>query len=171
MKNNKLKYLSKSILLEEEGLPKINIAIILTVCVTVALFLVWASIMEVKDTVKADGIYNRELNGGNQATFIVNSNEVTEVALENTVFITIPGVTKKDTIKGRIIDVQLEKRENGAVYIVVANLELTDRQRVLIEGLQLNEIEVSGEIITGSRSVIKYMLGPLWDIGVQAASN
>lgn len=174
MKNDNLKYLSKSMLLEEEGVPRINIMIILTISLTILLFILWAGIMEINEAVHANGIYKDYEGDTRTAELIIPSNKVTDISIQNMVFLTMPGVTNKDTIKGYVTEVKYLKNESDdtiTMYLAIVKLELTERQLASIKKLGLEQIEVSGEIITGKRSLLKQFLGPLWDIGKNAASN
>lgn len=171
MKKNKLKYLSKSMLLEEEGLPQINVILALTISITVLLFILWANFMEVKDIVNTKGILNTVDNEDYEALLVVPNDKVVDISIGNLVYVNVPGVTKKDSIIGVVSNVKNEEINNSISYIAIIELDLNYRQEELMNLITYDKIEVSGEIITGKRSIMKYILGPLWEIGERAAAN
>lgn len=171
MKNNKLKYLSKSMLLEEEGIPRINMVIALTICITVVLFIVWASFMEIKDVVNISGVLDNSAHSKNIASFAVTSDKIGSISKGNIAYISIPGITKKDQIKGVVDEIISDVNSTKTSYLVIVELDMTDRQKESLDLIELEKLDVSGEIITGKRSILKYILGPLWDIGEIAVSD
>ncbi len=174
MKRNKLSFLSKSVMLEEKGLPRMSSVIILVITIIVVLFIYWASILNINEKIVLSGFITPELVDKNTAVLNIPANSIASVEVGNPVYITIDGVTTKDTIKGIIVAVDLGSYEDAKgekFFNADVDLNLTERQLVKLKQVVSDRFIVKSEVVIGHRSLLSYMLGPVWDIGEEAIST
>lgn len=94
--NKNLQYLSRSVLLEESGLPKVNRNVILVVFFIILLFVFWANEMIINDTVNITGEIVRDSSSyGYYVSAKVYSNDVGTISEDMDAFISISGITDR----------------------------------------------------------------------------
>jgi len=176
MKKNKLKYLSESILLEESGLPMINTITILSITIMIILFLTWANYMIIDDTVSVNGyVYTKTTNSNNYMFIsLVPSKNISVISEEDPVLLSIPGITNRRSINAYVATINRtpQVNEQGRVfYEVTLNIKATEEMNQTLTTSLLNGMETRSDIIVGSRTLLQYLLGPLWDVGQKAFSS
>lgn len=170
---NNLKFLSKSVLLEESGLPRINTYTILAITSIIVLFLVWSNFMTINDTVSVSGYaVKSELEDSNYTyVYRVPSRNITLIKAGQKLQMTIPGITVKETIKSSISHISREPvvdNQGRTYYEIQITPQIDSSYRGELNSTLMNGMEINGEIIVGSRTLLQYFLGPLWDVGQKA---
>jgi multidrug efflux pump subunit AcrA (membrane-fusion protein) len=173
MKTNKrYKFLSKSVLLEESGLPRMYGFTILAITAFIIGFIFWASQVMINDTVSANGYAIRSIENEENYEFIakVSSKNIAHVRLENEVTLSIPGITDRERINGCVAEINHEPEidSNGRVYYeIIIEPKLNEVMRNELGLLLLDNMEIRTEIVTGNKTLLQYILGPLWDASEQ----
>jgi len=165
---NKYKFLSKSVLLEESGLPKFYGVTIFIITIFIIGFLLWSNQVKINDTVSANGYAIKVTESSNRHDFIakISSKNIGQIRVGNKVMISIPGIRDRERVIGKviIIDHKPEIDSNGRVlYKISLEPELDQVTRDKLELLLLDTMETKIEIVTGNRTLLQYILGPLWD--------
>lgn len=167
-KKNDLKFLSQSVLLEESNLPRINTIIILVVFAMVVSFIIWSMSMKIDEVTKVEGFITQEEKENQGFSFIaqIPSKEIGAIKEGLPVFVNIPGLTDSSSIMGTID--YIEKRpmvnQQGDIYyqaIVKPNDDkemFEDLNQLLMSGM-----ETDVEIIIGSRTLLQYFLGSVFN--------
>ncbi len=166
MKKN-LQHLSRSVLLEEMGLPKVNRNIILIVFFLIVLFVVWASMMTINDSVSISGEVRM---AGNQAGYYIDakvySGQVGIVSEGLKANINIAGVTEKKKISATIERVvKVPQKDNyGRTYYevrVVPSAIQEEREHFRVKLIKGMDARV--EVVTGTRNLLQYYFSRVWD--------
>lgn len=162
--HRKYKYLSESVLLEETGLPNINVAIIVVVTFFVLLFITWSNFIIMEDTLNLTGTV---VESGDAVYLYskLTTSEVINVDRYADVYVNIPGITGRTALTGKVNEVVKTPQYDaeGKVYYL-AKVELisisAEMKSQLIEGLSARM-----EVVTGSRTMLEYLLGNLYETG------
>lgn len=174
MKNNKnMKFLSESILLEESGLPFINSIVIMSVALFIITFIAWSSFVYMEDTVSLGA--STIASDNNKYEFIAKAGTSDVIAIEegNRVYISIPGVTGRQSIVGTISDIDTNPNhtEQGRTYYeVTIDYVLEKHKKAELEEILIEGMEGQMKIVTGTRSMLQYLLGNLYDTGKEIFS-
>lgn len=171
-----LKYLSQSVLLEESGLPHFNTVIVILVTLALAAFIGWSVIMPLDEVVAVTG--NVSSTVGNNGTYDyyahIPSDKVHTIAVGNQVMLSIPGVTDKSPLSGKIanVDRQPTTTAMGQVYYV-ASVELTVDPSVNqnLSQLLYPSMETRMDIVVGSKTLMTYFMGKIFDVKNHAFSE
>lgn len=162
-KGEKLKFLTQSVLLEEEGLPRINSIIIIAVFTIVIAFLMWSNIMEIDEVVVVDGYAIQKESTQYLLVAHIPSKEIGIIGEGLSVTINIPGITKKP-LEGTIKNIENTPKLNkqGATYYEA--FIKTDKQEMnnYFEQIQVPSLEANVEIILGNKTLFQNLLGPIY---------
>lgn len=169
MKNYKLKFLSESVLLEETGLPLINTTIILSMALLISLFVLWATQMKIDDHLNLSGnvVAVETESGAYQIDCYATSNSVLAIQVGATVYVNIPGVTGKQFLTGYVVETGALPQydaDNNVYYIVQIQLEKDNIIEKMLIGMEAN-----AEIVVGSRTIMQYLFGALYDTGMSTS--
>ena len=166
-KNQKLKFLSESILLEESGLPFSSVAVIVSIAIFIGLFLGWSSQVMIEDSVTIQG--NLEEINLDQAEMSIigyaTTNTITSIEEGSIVYINIPGLTGQMSLRGKVAEVGTEPitgNQSKSYYPVTVRFSKNQSEETFLTGM-----ETSLKIITGKRTLLQYFLGSLYDTGVE----
>ena len=166
-KNQKLKFLSESILLEESGLPFSSVAVIVSIAIFIGLFLSWSSQVMIEDSVTIQG--NLEEINLDQAEMSIigyaTTNTITSIEEGSIVYINIPGLTGQMSLRGKVAEVGTEPitgNQSKSYYPVTVRFSKNQSEETFLTGM-----ETSLKIITGKRTLLQYFLGSLYDTGVE----
>lgn len=175
-KNTKLKFLSESILLEESGLPLINTIVIVSITLFLVLFLVWANYMEIEDTISVTGFSAVSGTSIEDKSFIgfVQTKDVTSIDIGQKSYIDIAGITGRQSLSGsvkRIGDEPIKDTQNRTYYEIEIQLLTETIDGFDLEEVLLDEMESDIQIVTGTRSLLQYFLGNLYDVGKNALGS
>ncbi len=167
-KRHQYKYLSKSILLEESGLPRIHLLTILTITITILLFIIWSNFMVVNDTVSVKGYVEKHpfSDSGFQLIGMVASKDIASIKLNDPIKLSISGVTTKNKISGKITQINENPyvdRNGDAHYQIVVVPQNENQVMSTLTPVLYDKMDTRIEVIVGSRSLMQYFLGPLWD--------
>lgn len=165
---NKYKFLSKSVLLEESGLPRLYGLIIIIITAFIIGFIIWSNQVMINDTVSANGYAIRVIGNDIKYDFIakISSKNIIQIKTNNEVMLSIPGITDRSMIKGNIININYDPEidSNDRVYYEISiETELDENAKNKLNLLLLDNMETKVEIVTGNRTLLQYILGPLWD--------
>ncbi len=164
-KRRKLRFLSESVLLEESGLPMINKVTIITVVVIITCFIFWASQSTITDELSLTGVVlNSET--GHHFVGLGDVEAKIEVKVGDDVQINLIGITSKQKIRGKVIEIEpMKNPPEGSDYLVMIIVEAVNNDLVyksikadLIEGMDL-----SMEVVVAERTLIQYILGSFYD--------
>jgi hypothetical protein len=171
-KKNKLKFLSESILLEESGLPMLNTIVIIMITVSILMFIIWSSYIVIEESVSVSAQLNiNEETSAYEAIGIVGTRDISTISENAEVYFAIPGVTGRQDITGVLREINAEPKYDsvGNVYYnVYISLGLTDNLKKEIGTKLLKGMEGKLTIVTGTRSMLQYLLGSLYDNGRDA---
>lgn len=163
----KLKLLSKSVLLDESGLPGINAALIIIVFLMVAAFVIWSMNMKINETVSIKGFVETDADTG-ELSFkaLIPTKDLGIVNEGYPVVVNISGLTSKNPILGKIahiedMQVNAGTGENFSATIDTSNLESVIQH---INGRIVPGMETNVQVITGTRSLFQYFIGPIFQI-------
>lgn len=168
MGRKKLKFLSKSVLLEEAGLTNVNRNIIMTIFTSLLLFLILSNYIILDESIEVSGYVSFEERNDIKFIAHVPSANISKVKRGYKSLVEIPGVTNREKLISEVVRVDVQPHENssGRVYYKV-NLkndfdEATnnDLRDVLLNGMELN-----AQIVVENKSLLRYLLGPLWITG------
>lgn len=170
MRKNKLKFLSESVLLEETGLPLANVISVITISLMLLLFIIWGNYMMMEEDVVMSGKVSIESDSFSVLGY-VSSNDAVTIQNNAEAYITIPGITSRQAIRGEVKDINTSPvyDDSGKAYYGISvkllmsnsqNQEMADR---LLEGM---ESQVS--IVIDEKTLIQYLLGNLYDTGKKA---
>lgn len=166
MKKN-LKFLSRSVLLEESGLPKINRVIIVSVFLMVVLFTLWANQMLINDTVSVSGKIVRDISEkGFHVNLSVPSKEITMISEDMEALISISGITDRKKIDARverIIKVPQYDDYSRTFYEVRVVPMVDDETQKTLKHIVIRGMEARVEIVTGKRNLLQYYFSKIWD--------
>jgi len=169
-KKRRMKYLSESMLLEERGLPRVNVIITLLVTLILVSFIVWSSLVVVEEAVSFKGQVLEGVINNNMMLGKVAPADISELSLEDLVYVSVPGVTSREKIKGRIINIDSSPQytsDDQVYYHVVVRMDKNhDGVRDLLVGM-------TGSIsaVTEEKSLLQYLLGNLYESGKSAFSG
>lgn len=171
MKNKKkMKFLSESILLEESGLPMINTIVIVSVTTLIILFLAWANMLIMEESIELDGQVVINENDLELLGFVRTNNFI--LVSENAdVFIDIPGITNRKSLKGSIVSINTIPKydiQNNAYYEVKIKLTESDEEIKELSNILVTGMESQVKVVTGTRTMLQYLLGTLYDTGKDA---
>ena len=169
-RSKKMNFLSESILLEESGLPKINTIIIVSVTALIVLFLVWANMLIMEESVAIDGQVILYDLGNKPIAFLgfVRTSDLVQISLGSDVYIDIPGVTSRQSLNGMVIEIDISPHydtQNNAYYEVLIELNESDDKVDELSSILVTGMESQLKVITGSRTMLQYLLGTLYDTG------
>jgi hypothetical protein len=164
-----LKILSQSVLLEESGLPGVNTLIILIVFLMLVAFVTWSVNMRMNETLTVNGYTEQITESSNEMSFkaLIPSKDIGIVNEGYPVIMNILGLTDKNHIMGKIgkVDLIAIKNAQGSnmfeASIVPSNL---DEVKKHMNGKMVPGMETSVQIITGTRSLFQYFIGPIFQI-------
>jgi hypothetical protein len=163
VKKYKFKFLSESIVLEETGLPFINTIIILSVALFLGLFIAWSSQLTMEDGINVTGNVV-EMESGTakyQVNCYAETNNVLSIKEGSKVYIKIPGVTGGKSLNGYVAKIDNKPQfdsQNKVYYTVEVEFDNESVKETLLNGM-----EARVEIITGTRTLLQYLLGSLYD--------
>jgi hypothetical protein len=171
-KKHNYRFLTESILLEESGLPKINTIVIVSVFVFLALFIVWANMLEIEETIKLEGRVI-DLNDEYKVIVEIPSEDIVNVDEGFIAHITIPGITYRDSILGsiEIFNKSAKESDNGTVYEALIVIDKNDYKEYDLKETLLNGMSTNVKLITETKSLIQYLLGNLYDTGKSIQGN
>lgn len=163
MAKKDLKFLSKSVILKESGLPFINQLIIISVFIIITLFITWSNHVNINDTINLSGSISLS---DNMTEFIVRvpSRNISSIELGNRAYINIPGITNKQALKAKVNVIYNSPfyDKNNNAYFKIELLPLDDLTLGLEESI-ITGMDTKVEVVIGSRTLLQYFLGPLWD--------
>ena len=167
-KQQPYKFLSKSILLEEQGLPHIQKITILTISLMIVLFITWANFMTIEDKVSIKGYAERDYfnDCGFEFLAMVPSDEISAISYGDKINLSISGLTNKHKIPGIIekINTKPTVDKSGRVYYqITVKPSLNQDVMKNIQPMLYDKMETRIEVIVGTRTLLQYFLGPLWD--------
>lgn len=161
-----IKYLSQSILLEEQGLPRVNTWMILIVFAMVAAFVVWSIQMEIDEVAKVDGNVVLKSDSVNEYSLVLKipSKEMSSIKDKASVFITIPGLAEKEPFRGTIKEIEQTPKTGikGEIYYEAAlSLGMDETKFSNVNKMLMAGMVIHGEVITGKRTLFQYILSPI----------
>jgi hypothetical protein len=170
-KNNNLKFLSRSILFEEQGIPNIYKISILAVTIMIISFIIWSSQVIINEKITVNGYAEKDLfvDIGYDFIALVPSRNISEVRQNNSVFLSISGITNKNKISAYVskIDKKPIRDSYGKTYYkVTITPAITDTEKEKLKLIILDRMETSSEIVLREKTLLQYLLGPLWDARV-----
>ena len=166
MKQKDFKFLSQSILLEEQGLPKMSLWIIISVFTMLILFIGWSILMELEEIVTVSGEVAVSQEFGKQHQFRVEipSADGAVITLDQEVVITVLGSVGQKRIKGVIQTIHSEPltNESGNTYYEAMVAEV-DKSKPSVDGpINLKKgMPVRADVIIGKKSLFEYFMGPI----------
>lgn len=162
-KKSGLNFLNQSVLLEEAGLPKANILIILVVFLMVTLFIAWSLMMNMDQVVKVSGQVKIE-GGTTVLSALVPAKNIADIQEGLPTYITITGINDNKPVKGTIerIDKTPKTNQQGASFYEAAVKPEGDGVKEL-EKLLLPGMDTKVEIVVGSRTLFQYLVGPVFN--------
>lgn len=162
-KKSGLKFLNQSVLLEEAGLPKANVLIILVVFLMVALFIAWSLMMNMDQVVKVSG--QVKIEGGNAVlSALVPAKNIADIREGLPAYITINGLNDNKPVTGTIerIDKTPKTNQQGVLFYE-ASVKPGDDGAKELEKLLLPGMDTKVEIVVGSRTLFQYLVGPVFN--------
>lgn len=166
MKQKDFKFLSQSILLEEQGLPKMSLWIIVSVFSMLILFIGWSILMNLEEIVTVSGEVAVSQEFGKQPQFRVEipSDDGGVILLDQEVVITVLGSVEQKRVHGVIQTLNSEPLTNdsGNTYYE-AMVVATDKSKIAVnESINLMKgMPVRADIIIGKKSLFEYFMGPI----------
>lgn len=171
-----LKYLSQSVMLEESGLPRLNTLIILLVTLALAAFIGWATVMPLDEMVSVQGSISNEVASSGQYQLFAHipSNKINSVSVGNPVILTIPGVTDKNPLSGKLVKIDnLPNQDSQGRVYYLAEVALSaapstaeNLTKVLHPGM-----ETQMDVVVGSKTLMVYFLGQIFNVKNHAFSE
>ncbi len=166
MKKN-LKFLSRSVLLEESGLPMINRTIIISVFLMIILFVIWANQMMINDTVSVPGKIVRDVSEkGFHVNLSVPSKDIALISEDMDALINISGITDRNKIDARverIIKVPQTDNYSNTFYEVRVVPMVEDEIQHKLKLKVIRGMDARVEIVTGKRNLLQYYFSKIWD--------
>lgn len=165
-KKNKLKFLSESILLEETGLPKMNVVITVCVSLFIVAFVAWANLVVLEEDMTIGGQVTVTTLGHYEMLGLVPAKDIVDLSVEDPVYVSIPGVTGREKMTGMITAINTSPQydtSGNVFYKATIVLESNDSDQTLFEGM-----EGSISVVTGNKTLLQYLLGNLYDSGKDA---
>lgn len=166
-KSKQIKFLSRSILLEEAGLPWMNTWIIIILCLGIVGFLFWANVMTLNETVTGIGPVSSGA-GHYEVQLSVPSESIMSLELNQKVNVSVPQYESDLVVKGLVKAIEStvtgDTSTSQSINISV-DLIPTTEQISKLERLEKQNVQMNGEIIVGSKSLLTYMLGPVFKLG------
>lgn len=169
-RKEQLRFLSQSILLEESGLPGLNIALILLVTLSVVGFLVWANIFQVDETLSLTGKIIQDpvsqKNGGFEMTAMIPATDLYKVREGSRAMLAIGGITKKNPIPVTVINVDpTSVVSDGPQGMISVKLAADDAKKLeSIKPYILTETKTTVTVVTGSKTLFESLMGPVLNI-------
>jgi len=167
-KKHQFKFLSQSVLLEESGLPRINALIIMTITVIVIGFIVWSSFVTIEESLSSSGQVTMSDTSEYQITGYMSANDIIKISEGAKVNVSIPGITSRNTLKGDLVSVNNEPRytqSGDALYEFLVVFESGKYKFKSDDSPILLGMNCRLEIVTGSKTMLQYLLGNLYDTG------
>lgn len=166
MKQKDLKFLSQSILLEEQGLPKMSLWIIMSVFLMLTLFIGWSILMNVEEIVIVNGevIVSQEIGKQPQFRLEIPSYDGGVILTDQEVMITVLGSANKKRIQGFIQTLNSEPltNESGNIYYEAIVVAVDESEKTVNSSINLMKgMPVRAHIITGKKSLFEYFIGPI----------
>lgn len=165
-KQNDLKYLSQSILLEERGIPKLNLWIILMVFLMTTAFIGWSMMLQLDEVVTVNGqvIETGISNSDYIFKALVPSEDVGIINEGVEVTIQIPGMSTTEPLVGKIetIEENFMTSDSGDVYFEASVIpdKSSEAYREL-NGQLRRGMKANIQVIVGNRTLFEYFLGNL----------
>ena len=168
----KMNFLSESVLLEESGLPFMNTIVIVTITLVIILFIVWSSLLILEENISVDAQTIVE-SDSEEIYFVgyVPSKDVVFIDEGARIYITIPGVTNRQKLKGVLHEVYLTPKydtQNNAYYEIRVELDESQSRTDDIKSTLLTGMDANLKVVTGSKTMLQYLLGTLYDTGKTA---
>lgn len=165
--SRKLQFLSRSVLLEESGLPKMNRVTILSVFLILVLFGFWASEMTINDSVSIDGeIVQIQSDAGYYIDAKVYSGDLGSISEGMPALIHIAGITERkkiDAVVDRIVKVPQKDNYSRTYYEVRVYPVIIEGDKSVSKAKVVRGMDASVEVITGTRNLLQYYFSRLWD--------
>lgn len=165
-KKNKLKYLSRSVLLEEENLPKSNRIIILVVFMVVAAFITWSFFMEIDERIEVEGAIAADPADSSTIEVILKipPRDIENIAEGHSVTIEMMAEGEENRFRGVIsrINTRLLRDETGLSYYEAIVELAMDPSAVEYYENKEDDLHVSASLITGQRTLFHYILRPFY---------
>lgn len=165
-KAKNLRYLSRSVLLEEEGIPRVNQMIIVLVFLMVVSFIVWSLYIEMEEKLEVGVFisYNETTSITNDFILKIPSKDLGRVSEGQTVIIQINNNGQSRQIEGRIYSIDFSAyRDNTGLAYYQAFVDLSNNSAEImyyVENLN-NNLSIKGTIV-GKRSLFVYLLNPIY---------
>lgn len=166
MKQKDFKFLSQSILLEEQGLPRMSLWMIISVFSMLVLFIGWSMLMTLEELVTVSGEVAVTQEVGTQAQFRVEipSSDGGVIMRNQEAVITVLGSASQKRIQGVIQTLNPEPltNESGNTYYE-AMVAAVDKSKISVNG-EVNLMKgmpVRVDVITGKKSLFEYFMGPI----------
>lgn len=165
-KKNKFKFLSQSVLLEEQGMPKLNFWIIVIVFAMVVSFVSWSIVMELDQVITVSGSVIGDNNAEGTYAFSVQipSEEIAVVDEGLRVTINIPGVKTSSPLMGKIERVETVGTTSTSGNVYFEGKVIPDKnsnQYATVESQLHLGMKVNYQVVVGKRSLFEYFLGPV----------
>jgi len=167
-KNNEIKVLSESVLLEEKGLPGLNSMIVLIVSFLLCAFIVWSLVMEIEDTVRVSGLVMEDplIKGQYSVIALISPNEIGGIKEGHKASVSMMDFNKIKPMSGVInaLDDAPQLSDDGS-WLYTATIQLKDSS----EWTQLQNsdlllgMELAIDIVVKKRTFFEYVLGPIFN--------
>lgn len=162
-REEQMKFLSRSILLEGSGLSRINTWIILILFLCVTGFLYWASVMTLNETIVASGNIKQK-NNQYSVQLIIPAESIMSLEVGQIVDITTAQKSNKYQFKGSVNGISSATSgttTDKQYFDVTVDLSSGLEEQAYLRRMSDLSMQVNLEIIIGSRSILAYMLGPI----------
>lgn len=166
--NNKIKFLSQSVLLEEKGLPGLNALIVLIVSLMLCAFIAWSMVMEIDDTVRVSGLVVEDplLKGQFSVIALISPNEIGSIKEGLKASVRLGELISKKPIHGMVSVLDKTPKstaDNRILYEAVITLNDSKDESQRHSVAFVSGMEVAVEITVGSRTFFNYFLGPIFN--------
>jgi hypothetical protein len=171
-KRRKMRFLSESILLEESGLPKINSVIAVVVSVIIIMFLIWSNQLIIEESISIKGqVIVIEASDNIEFIGLVRTSDLVAINFGADTYIDIPGITKRQGLNGIVNKINTQPQfdsNNVAYYEIYVALNESDKTIGELNNTLIAGMDSELRIVTGSRTMLQFLLGTLYDTGKDA---
>ena len=167
-KKHQFKFLSQSVLLEESGLPRINTLVIMTITILLIGFITWSNYVDIEEQLSASGQITLSDEGIYKVIGRLNANDIVKVDEDYRVYISVPGITSKEDLKGNLDEILIKPRytDSGEVYYeFIITFDSSKFSNKSDDNPLLVGMSCRLNIVTGSKTMLQYLLGTLYDTG------
>jgi len=167
-KKHQFKFLSQSVLLEESGLPRINTLVIITITILLIGFITWSNYVDIEEQLSANGQIILSDEGVYKVIGHLNANDIVKIDEDYRVYISVPGITSKEDLKGNLENILIKPRytDSGEVYYeFVITFDSAKYSNDSDTNPLLVGMNCRLNIVTGSKTMLQYLLGNLYDTG------